>query len=172
MSAVFWHGMRYEFLPRVAQANPTKYIQQGRETTGYSRRSRSRPISAALFGTQTERGAMALLDCGTGLRRDELIGLKWGSGATSDFEKKQMNVVRSGSRRRLGDVKTEPRKKPCRLTNSRSRNGGILQDHAVPRARGVRVRQRLALRGCQARRTALLARNDHASFHSARLLRN
>ena len=55
---------------------------------------------------------MVLLDCGTGLRRGELIGLKWGD---VDFDKKQMNVVRSVVEMVAGDVKTEASRKAVPL---------------------------------------------------------
>jgi len=58
---------------------------------------------------QRER-SMVLLDCGTGLRRGELIGLRWGD---VDFDKKQMNVVRSVVEMVLGMLKPKHRRKPC-----------------------------------------------------------
>jgi len=112
MSAVFRHGMRHEFLPRVEEANPIKYVRQ-------SGKRQSIPVVLevdqfqALFAALKQRErTMVLLDCGTGLRRGELIGLKWGD---VDFEKKQMNVVRSVVEMVLGDVKTEASKKAVPL---------------------------------------------------------
>jgi integrase len=60
---------------------------------------------------QRER-TMVLLDCGSGLRRGELIGLKW---SDIDFAKKQMDVSRSVVEMVAGDVKTEASKKAVPL---------------------------------------------------------
>jgi integrase len=60
---------------------------------------------------QRER-TMVLLDCGSGLRRGELIGLKWND---IDFAKKQMNVTRSVVENVSGDVKTEASRKAVPL---------------------------------------------------------
>jgi integrase len=55
---------------------------------------------------------MALLDTVTGLRRSELIGLKW---SDVDFEKLELSVIRSVYRQRVGRCKTEISKKPVPL---------------------------------------------------------
>src|SRR5207248_1379864 len=60
---------------------------------------------------QRER-TMVLLDCGSGLRRGELIGLKWND---IDLAKKQMNVTRSVVEMVSGDVKTEASRKAVPL---------------------------------------------------------
>jgi integrase len=66
-----------------------------------------------LFGALKQRErTMVLFDCGTGLRRGELIGLRWGD---VNFDKKQMNVVRSVVEMVLGDVKAEASKKAVPL---------------------------------------------------------
>jgi len=112
MSAIFRHGMRYEFLPRVEAANPMKYVRQ----SGKRRHiplvldvGQFQQLFAAL--RQRER-AMVLLDCGSGLRRGELIGLKWND---IDLAKKQMNVTGSVVERVSGDVKTEASRKAVPL---------------------------------------------------------
>ncbi|MGH9545153.1 MAG: tyrosine-type recombinase/integrase, partial [Terriglobales bacterium] len=55
---------------------------------------------------------MVLLDCGSGLRRGELIGLKW---SDIDFVKRQMDVTRSVVEMVTGNVKTEASKKAVPL---------------------------------------------------------
>jgi len=55
---------------------------------------------------------MVLLDCGSGLRRGELIGIKW---SDIDISRKQMDVVRSVVEMVSGDVKTEASKKAVPL---------------------------------------------------------
>lgn len=112
MSAIFRHGMRYEFLPRVEEANPMKYVRQS---------GKRQNIPAVLEGGQFQRlfaglaqreRTMVLLDCGSGLRRGELIGLQW---VDVDFAKKQMNVIRSVVEMVAGNVKTEASKKAVPL---------------------------------------------------------
>jgi integrase len=112
MSAIFRHGMRYEFLPRVEAANPMKYVRQSgrrRHVPVFLEVGQFQKLFAAL--RQRER-TMVLLDCGSGLRRGELIGLKW---SDIDFANKQMDVVRSVVEMVPGDVKTEASKKAVPL---------------------------------------------------------
>ena len=112
MSAIFRHGMRYEFLPRVEAANPMKYVRQSgkrQSTPAVLEVGQFQQLFAAL--DQRER-TMVLLDCGSGLRRGELIGLKW---SDIDFAKKQMDVSRSVVEMVTGDVKTEASKKAVPL---------------------------------------------------------
>jgi integrase len=112
MSAIFRHGMRYEFLPRVEEANPMKYVRQSGKRQGIPvilEVEQFQQLFAALG--QRER-TMVLLDCGSGLRRGELIGLRW---ADIDFAEKQMNVVRSVVEMVTGNVKTEASKKAVPL---------------------------------------------------------
>jgi integrase len=112
MSAIFRHGMRYEILPRVEAANPMKYVRQSgkrRAIPAILEVGQFQQLFAAL--EQRER-TMVLLDCGSGLRRGELIGLQW---SDIDFAKKQMDVSRSVVEMVAGDVKTEASKKAVPL---------------------------------------------------------
>src|SRR5713226_5039026 len=61
-----------------------------------------------------ERTLMAL-DGITGLRRGELIGLKW---SDIDFENLQINVIRSVVHQVVGNCKTEASQKPVPLEAS------------------------------------------------------
>jgi integrase len=114
MSAIFRHGMRYEFLPRVEEANLMKYVRQ-------DGKRQSIPLVLEvdqfqkLFGALAQRErTMVLLDCGSGLRRGELIGLKW---QDINFAKTQMDVVSSVVDMIVGEVKTEASKKAVPLDN-------------------------------------------------------
>jgi integrase len=112
MSAIFRHGMRHEFLSRVEEANPMKYVRQGGKRQSIPvvlEIEQFRELFAAL--QQRER-TMVLLDCGSGLRRGELIGLLW---SDIDFAKKQMNVTRSVVEMVAGRVKTEASRKAVPL---------------------------------------------------------
>ena len=62
MSAVFRHGMRYEFLPRVEEANPMKYVRQ-------SGKRQSIPAVLEvdqfqrLFAALKQKSNLSLLEC-------------------------------------------------------------------------------------------------------------
>ena len=112
MSAIFRHGIGYELLPRAETANPMKYVRQSgkrRAIPSFLEVGQFQKLFAAL--KQRER-TMVLLDCGSGLRRGELIGLKW---ADIDFAKKQTDVTRSVVDMIAGEVKTEASKKAVPL---------------------------------------------------------
>ena len=112
MSAVFRHGMRYEFLPRIEEANPMKYVRQSGKRQGIPVVLDVEQFQRLFAALKQRERTMVLLDCGTGLRRGELIGLKW---SDVDFDKKRMNVVRSVVEMVLGDVKTEASKRAVPL---------------------------------------------------------
>lgn len=112
MSAIFRHGMRYEFLPRVEDANPMKYVRQGGKRQGIPVVLEGEQFQQLFAALEQRERTMVLLDCGSGLRRGELIGLQW---ADIDFAKKQMNVIRSVVEMVAGNVKTEASKKAVPL---------------------------------------------------------
>src|ERR1022692_921536 len=60
---------------------------------------------------------MVLLDAATGLRRSELLALKW---EDIDFERLQINVRRSIYLNVVGNCKTEASRKPVPLDLTRS----------------------------------------------------
>jgi len=112
MSAIFRHGMRHELLPRVEASNPMKYVRQ-------SGKRQSIPVVLeveqfqSLFGALQQRErTMVLVDCGSGLRCGELIGLQW---RDIDFARKQMSVTRSVVEMVTGKVKTEASQKTVPL---------------------------------------------------------
>jgi integrase len=110
MSVLFNHAIRHEFLPQ--GANPITMVRQS------AKRMRAPDILevhelVALFDQLSHRDrSMALLDVVTGLRRSELIGLKW---FDVDFEQLELSVTRSVYRQRVGRCKTEISKKPVPL---------------------------------------------------------
>ena len=112
MSAIFRHGMRYEFLPRVEEANPMKYVRQGGKRQGIPVVLEVEQFQQLFAALEQRERTMVLLDCGSGLRRGELIGLQW---ADIDFAKKQMNVFRSVVEMVAGNVKTEASKRAVPL---------------------------------------------------------
>jgi len=56
MSAVFRHGMRYEFLPRVEEANPMKYVRQAGNGRVFRSFSKSSNFSGYLRHSNKESG--------------------------------------------------------------------------------------------------------------------
>jgi integrase len=110
MSVLFNHAIRHEFLPQ--GTNPITMVRQS------GKRMKSPDILevselVALFGQLSHRDrAMAVLDSVTGLRRSELIGLKW---LDVNFEKLELSVMHSVFRQRVGRCKTEISRKPVPL---------------------------------------------------------
>src|SRR5258708_37339099 len=89
-----------------------KYVRQSgkrQSTPAVLEVGQFQELFAAL--NQRER-TLVLLDCGSGLRRGELIGLKW---ADIELTKKQMDVSRSVVEMVAGNVKTEASKKAVPL---------------------------------------------------------
>jgi integrase len=112
MSAIFRHGMRYEFLPRVEEANPMKYVRQSGKRQSIPAVLEVGQFQQLFAALEQRERTMVLLDCGSGLRRGELIGLQW---ADIDFARKQMNVFRSVVEMVAGNVKTEASRKALPL---------------------------------------------------------
>ncbi|MBB6142955.1 integrase [Silvibacterium bohemicum] len=110
MSVLFNHAIRHEFLPQ--GKNPITMVRQS------GKRMRTPDVLEvheliALFDQLPHRDrAMALLDTVTGLRRSELIGLKW---MDVNFEDLELSVTRSVYRQRVGRCKTEISRKPVPL---------------------------------------------------------
>jgi len=110
MSVLFNHAIRHEFLPQ--GGNPITMVRQS------AKRMRAPDILEVselinLFDQLAHRDrAMVLLDVVTGLRRSELIGLKW---LDVNFEELELSVTRSVYRQRVGRCKTEISRKPVPL---------------------------------------------------------
>jgi len=112
MSAVFRHGMRHDLLPRAEETNPMKYVRQGGKRQSIPLVLRVQDFERLFDALEQRERTMALLDCGSGLRRGELIGLKW---SDIDFPKKEMHVTRSVVEMVSGKVKTEASQKAVPL---------------------------------------------------------
>jgi integrase len=108
MSAIFSHAIRYEWAAR----NPITAVRTS------SKRLRTPDILTpeefqGLIQELPERARVIVLLAGTtGLRRGELIGLRWGD---IDFDAAQADVMRSVWRNIEGDTKTEVSRRPVPL---------------------------------------------------------
>lgn len=110
MSVLFNHAIRHELMPQ--GTNPITMVRQS------AKRMQTPDILEAgelrlLFDQLSHRErVMVLLDSVTGLRRSELIGLKW---LDVDFEQLELSVTRSIYRQVVGRCKTEISRKPVPL---------------------------------------------------------
>jgi len=112
MSAIFRHGMRHELLPRVEAANPMRYVRQSGKRQSIPLALEVEQFQSLFAALQQRERTMVLLDCGSGLRCGELIGLQW---RDFDFACKQMSVTRSVVDMVSGKVKTEASQKTVPL---------------------------------------------------------
>lgn len=109
MSVLFNHAIRHELMPQ--GTNPITMVRQS------AKRMRTPDILEAglrmLFDQLSHRErVMVLLDSVTGLRRSELMALKW---LDVDFEQLEISVTRSIYRQVVGRCKTEISRKPVPL---------------------------------------------------------
>lgn len=108
MSAVFTHGIRYEWIT----LNPISKVRcsaiRQREPDVLS----PDEFRSILPHLQLRERAMVMLVGSTGLRRSEMFGLKW---SNVDMVTMQVAVTRSVVRNRLGKVKTRASLKPVPL---------------------------------------------------------
>ena len=108
MSAIFSHAIRHEW----ASHNPITSVRSS------SKRLRAPDILTpeefqALIPELSSRARVMVLVAGsTGLRRGELVGLRW---CDVDFESGEADVQRSVWRNVVGDTKTEISRKPVPL---------------------------------------------------------
>lgn len=112
LHSLFEHAIRYEF----AERNPITQVRQS------SKRERvPEVLTVEEFGTilgklKPRERALVLIDAGAGLRRSELMALKW---QDIDWLQRQANVTRSivhdTKRERVGACKTETSQKPVPL---------------------------------------------------------
>jgi integrase len=110
MSAVFNHAIRYEFLPQ--GKNPITLVRQSAKRMRVPDVLDAKEVTK-LFAHLSQRDqVMVLLDATTGLRRSELIGLKW---SDVDFEQLELSVTRSVYQSVVGRCKTEASRKPVPL---------------------------------------------------------
>lgn len=90
MHALFSHAIRYEWLPQYA--NPISKVRQSAKRERIPDVLEVSEFQALLQELSLRERTLVALDGITGLRRGELIGLKW---CDVDFEQLQINVTRS-----------------------------------------------------------------------------
>lgn len=104
MSVVFRHGIRHGFLPRDEQANPMKYVRQsGRSDKEHTILTQAEAMSILAELKEPVR-TMAWLDVTTGLRINEVLGLRW---RDIDFEAGVVSIRRGVVYAREGRPKTD-----------------------------------------------------------------
>ncbi len=110
MSVLFNHAIRYEWLEQ--GKNPILLVRQGAKRQTIPEYLEPEELRALLSQLDHRFRVMVLLDAATGLRRSELLALKW---EDIDFERLQINVRRSIYLNVVGNCKTEASRKPVPL---------------------------------------------------------
>jgi integrase len=110
MSVVFNHAIRHEWLEQ--GKNPILLVRQGAKRQTIPEYLEPEESQALLSQLSDCFRVMVLLDAATGLRRSELLALKW---EDIDFERLQINVRRSIYLNVVGNCKTEASRKPVPL---------------------------------------------------------
>jgi integrase len=113
MHALFNHAIRYEWLSQ--NANPISKVRQSAKREHIPDVLDVPEFQALLQELALRERTLVALDGITGLRRGELIGLKW---SDIDFENLQINVTRSVVHQVVGNCKTEASQKPVPLESS------------------------------------------------------
>ena len=108
MSALFTHGMRYEWLDR----NPIKLVRQSAKRERIPAVLELWELQLLLSKLAVRERTLALLDAGTGLRVSELLALRW---RDVDFDNLELQVTRAIWHQIVGDCKTEASAKPVPL---------------------------------------------------------
>lgn len=108
MSAVFNHGIRYEWLDR----NPISKVRTSAKHLRETDILTPEEFAALLPELDLRERTMVILAGSTGLRRSELVALTW---SDIDLVLMQVNVRRSCVRSRFGDTKTEASRRPVPL---------------------------------------------------------
>ncbi len=108
MSALFSHAIRHEW----ATKNPISAVRTSAKRLRTPDILTGDEVQRLLLEVSQRERVMVLLAGTTGLRRGELIGLRW---RDIDFGTMQANVTRSVWRNVEGDTKTEASRKPVPL---------------------------------------------------------
>ncbi len=108
MSALFSHAKRYRFIT----VNPIEDVRQSAKRMHIPEVLTPEEIMALLTQLQQPWLTVIALDAATGLRRGELLGLKW---SDIDFEKSEINLSRAVVQQVVGSLKTEASKKPVSI---------------------------------------------------------
>ena len=107
MSVLFNHAIRHEWLEQ--GRNPILLVRQSAQRQRIPEWLEPEELSALLSKLDRCFRVMVFLDAATGLRRSELLALKWGD---IEFDNLQIIVQRSIYRNVVGNCKTEASKKP------------------------------------------------------------
>ena len=105
MSVLFNHACRYELFDR----NPIYLVRQSAKRRIPPAILVPAEIKALIDGLALRERTLVLLAASTGLRQNEIFGLKW---AISDFERGPMSVICSIVYGVVGPCKTESSQKP------------------------------------------------------------
>jgi len=108
MSALFNHARRYEWSDR----NPITLVRQSAKRERIPEVLTEQELQALIPQLNPRERALVFLDACTGLRVEELLGLKW---SDVDFENGQLHVTRSVVDQVVGNCKTEASQKPVPL---------------------------------------------------------
>ena len=108
MSALFAHAKRYEWASR----NPIEDVRTSTKRQRVPDILTGAEFQALLAELGQRERLMVLLDGSTGLRRGEMIALRW---RDIDFDLAQAHVTRSIWRNVVGNTKTEASRKPVPL---------------------------------------------------------
>jgi integrase len=104
MHVVYEHAIRYEW----AEKNPITSVRQSAKRQRIPEVLTPEETKALLSKLEQPYLALIVLDAAAGLRRSELLALKWGD---LDFENMQMNVSRGIVHGVVGNLKTEASRK-------------------------------------------------------------
>jgi integrase len=110
MSVLFNHAIRYEWLEQ--GKNPITLVRQSAKRKRTPEVLEPHEIQRLLRQLTSCFRLMVLLDATTGLRRSELLALKW---SDIDFSSLELNIVRSIYLRTIGNCKTEASRRPVPL---------------------------------------------------------
>jgi len=110
MHALFNHAIRYEWLAQ--NSNPISHVRQSAKRERIPDVLDVAEFQALLSQLALRERALVVLDAVTGLRRSELLGLKW---SDVDFERLEIHVVRAIVHQVVGRCKTEASKRPLPL---------------------------------------------------------
>lgn len=108
LSTVFSHAIRYEWAAR----NPISPVRSSAKRLRTPDILTPGEFQALIAALSLRERVIVLLAGSTGLRRGELIGLRW---SDVDLETRQANVTRSVWRNVEGETKTESSRKPVPL---------------------------------------------------------
>jgi integrase len=119
MSTLFNHAIRYEWLEQ--GRNPILFVRQSAKRQRIPECLEPEELRALLSQLDRRFRVMVLLDAASGLRRSELLALKW---SDVDFDELQINVRRSIYLNVVGKCKTEASRKPVPWTQCLPQSSG------------------------------------------------